>query len=341
MSGMTQPNLALRDRLFFRAANEGAQLRAAASAVSGGELARLGLPRSVVLLTSDIRARLAAEAAVALATDARAPIVVAGELPHYTGALDLVIILCDDPGDPLSEALSEAARRGADTVLVDPGEGPVRAAAGRDTIVLSRPALSDGGSYCGYLGSIFSVLTEAGVTDLGPLGVLNDVADAVDNDMLACAVDRDVTVNPARQSAAWLKKHTVVCTGMGDVWRSVAELAAASLLDAGVVTHGTGRIDFMRALPALQQAHIEQTHDIFYDPEFDEPKSGNEMLPLGAFVVAAPAELLTVQELFGYTDWARIECPAKDVETRHPLVDVCVTAARVAAIAAFVTEVED
>lgn len=338
---MSGTNLALRDRLFFRAAAEGAQLRAAASAVGAGELARLGLPRSVVLLASDIRARLAAEAAVALATDARAPIVVTGELPHYIGALDLVIVLCDDPGDRLSVALAEAARRGADTVLLDPGEGPVRAAVDRDTILLHRPAMSDGGSYCGYLGAIFSVLTEAGVTSLGPIGVLNDVADAVDNDMMACAIDRDLTVNPARQSAAWLQRRSVVCTGMGDVWRSVAELSAACLLEAGVVAHGTARVDFMRSLPALTQAHSNASEDIFYDPEFDEPKTGVEMLPLGAFVVAAPAELHTVQELFGYVDWARIECPAKDVETRHPLVDVCVTAARVAAVAAFVTEVED
>ena len=113
-----------QEALFYRMATAGAGLRAAASATRGGAFAQLPLPRSAVILVGNRRAQLAAESVRALADDIRCPVVIAHQLPSYVGALDLVIVCDDNPGSPLGAALAEADRRGAATVVVDPGEGP-------------------------------------------------------------------------------------------------------------------------------------------------------------------------------------------------------------------------
>ncbi|WP_295623813.1 hypothetical protein [uncultured Corynebacterium sp.] len=322
------------------AAAEGPHLRAAASAAAEGLFDGLSEPRAVVLVTNESRARLAAEAVVALASDARAPITVARSLPRFVGALDLVFVLTDDPGDPVAEVLVEADRRGAATVLVDPGEGPVRAAASPRTIVVPRPALTVRGSFCGYLGVVLGALTAARVTALGPAAVLSDVADAVDDEAVRCSADRDLLVNPARQWAEWMRGHAVVFAGEGDVWRTVAELAAAWLLDAGVPAHGTTVADVLRASPALSAGQSADATDIFHDPLIDGPADNGRVLPLSVIAVTSPADAPAVRARLEPIEWARVECPAEEAEVRHPMVDVCVTAARVAAAAAHVPEEE-
>ena len=324
--------------LTLTAAAEGAHLRAAASAAADGLFDDLPEPRAVVLITNESRARLAAEAVIALAADARAPITIARSLPRFVGALDLVFVLTDDPGDPIAEVLAEADRRGAATVLVDPGEGPVRAAASPRTVVVPRPAMSAVGSFCGYVGAVLGALTAARVTALGPAAVLDDVADAVDAEAVACAPDRDLLVNPARQWAEWMRGHSVVVAGEGDVWRTVAELAAAWLLDAGLPAHGTTVSDMLRASGALAPSPAAALDDLFHDPLIDGPVGGGRMLPLSVIAVTSPAEAPAVRARLEPFEWARVECPAEEVEVRHPLVDVCVTAARVAAAAAYVPE---
>lgn len=321
--------------LLFTAAAEGPHLRAVAEASRDGLFTDLPAPRSVILVPGEARARLAAEAVVALATDARAPITICRGVPNFTGALDLVVVLTDDPGDPAcARALAEAARRGSATVLVDPGEGPVRAAADPATVIVPRPAMTGRGSFCGYLGAVFAALTGAGVTGLGPDGVLADVADAVDAEAQVNGPDRDELVNPARDLGHWMRGRSMVFAGAGEAWRTVAELAAAWFLDAGVSAHGTALPDFARALPSLATSEP----DIFFDPELDGPGADPLVLRLGAIVVTSPPDLEQTAARFEHLPWVRCESPAREVETRHPLVDVCVTAARLAAAAAYVIE---
>ena len=112
--------------LTLTAAAEGAHLRAAASAAADGLFDDLPEPRAVVLITNESRARLAAEAVVALVADARAPITIARSLPRFVGALDLVFVLTDDPGDPIAEVLAEADRRGAAARLLSGARRPPR-----------------------------------------------------------------------------------------------------------------------------------------------------------------------------------------------------------------------
>lgn len=330
--------------LFFRAAAEGAHLRAAVAAEQEGLFARLSRPRSVVLLTEDRRAEVAAQVVVALAQGAKCPIVHADRLPDYVGALDLVIFAIADPGSVRARDLAEASRRGAQAVLLDPGEGPVRAAAGSDTIVVSRPAFTNPSSFCGYLGVFVSVLAAAGISNIAPAAIVAEVAEAVDQEIAACAPQRDITVNPARQTAAWLMGRRKAWVGSSPLWRAMADLGALMTAEAGYISYSGGTAEIMSSLPAFLAAENSggggAVHDIFYDPFIDGDADGTQVLPLGAILLSPPDQYPALQEQFDGAVWARVECPAMDVNAHHPLITVCVTAARIAAIAAYLVETE-
>lgn len=60
----------------------------------------------------------------ALGASIAAPIVVAAETPPWLGALDVVVVAGDDPGDPaLVNAAATGVRRGARVLIVAPHEG--------------------------------------------------------------------------------------------------------------------------------------------------------------------------------------------------------------------------
>ncbi|WP_156892701.1 hypothetical protein [Corynebacterium sputi] len=321
--------------LHLLAAAEGPNLRAAATAASEGMFDELPMPRSVVIVVNEARARIAARATVSLATDARAPITVARSLPSFVGTLDLVIVLTDDPGDEYCGfALAEAGRRGASTVLVDPGDGPVRAAMSYDTVLVPRPAMSEVGSFSGYLGTCLAALTCAGVSSIAPARVLSDVADTVELESVACSPERDRTVNPAWELSRWMRDRSVIIAGDGGSWAPIAELCTAWLLDCGRAALATELSDVLRAGPALTSA----APDIFHDPMFDDPVGSSGVLPLGTIVLTSPARFSSVESQAEFLPWMRVECPALEGQVDHPLVHVCVTAARMAAAAVFVTE---
>lgn len=334
-SASTPSSNSRQEALFYRAATAGAGLRAAASATRAGAFSQLPLPRSAVILVGDRRAQLAAEAVCALADDIRCPVTISEKLPNFVGALDLVIVCDENPGSPLAAALAEADRRGAATVVVDAGEGPLRAAAGRDTVVVPRPAMAESASFTGYIGAIASALTECGVTALAPAGVVEEVADAVDVDIAACSPQRDETVNPARQAALWLAGRRPLFASTTPAMEAVAELSELQMLEAGVVAGSSSLSELSLSIGALLAAEPQKSHDIFYDPLIDGEDEGPTVLPLGTIVLATPANVDHHRDYYGEAGWARVECPALDAEARHPLVEVCVTAARVAAIAAF------
>lgn len=331
---MTSAEHNLQEALFFRLSGEGAALRAAAAAAREGAFANLARPRCVVIVVGDRRAQLAAEVACQLAADARCPIAVTRALPNYVGALDLVIVADEDPGSYLALALDEAQRRGACTVLVDPGEGPLRAAAGRDTVVVSRPAMAPGGSFNGYLGVIASVLTEVGVSNLAPAGIVEEIAAAVDEDIAACAPHRDLTVNPARQAAHWLVGRRLAVATLRGASEPLAQLGALHFREAGRLAHAAAVEDLAESMPLLLQDADSPARDIFYDPYIDGGDT-HSADPLGALILATAEQAALLYDRFDGATWARVEAPALDATSAHPLVDVCVTSSRVAAIAAF------
>ena len=93
--------------------------------------------------------------AAALAGAVAAPIVVAPDAPLWIGALDVLILAGDDPGDPaLVSAAATAVRRGARVVVVAPFEGPLRdATAGRAVALAPRLRVPDDFGLAHYIGA--------------------------------------------------------------------------------------------------------------------------------------------------------------------------------------------
>ena len=126
-----------RGGLLRSASMAGAQVRATAAALDEGLLETVaddGAPRTVIWVAGRGNAESAgAILSAALGGSASVPIVVGAEAPPWIGALDVLIVAGDDPGDPaLVSAAATAVRRGARVVVVAPYEGPLRdATAGR------------------------------------------------------------------------------------------------------------------------------------------------------------------------------------------------------------------
>ena len=93
-----------RDGLLRAASMAGAQVRATAAALDEGALDPLQSdqpPRTVIWVAGRGNAETAgAMLAAMLGGSAAAPIVVASEVPPWIGALDVLVLAGDDPGDP-------------------------------------------------------------------------------------------------------------------------------------------------------------------------------------------------------------------------------------------------
>ena len=102
-----------RDGLLRAASMAGAQVRATAAALDEGVLESVAddqPPRTVIWVAGRGNAETAgAMLAAALGGSAAAPIVVGAEAPPWIGALDVLVVAGDDPGDP---ALVSAAATG-------------------------------------------------------------------------------------------------------------------------------------------------------------------------------------------------------------------------------------
>ena len=111
-----------RGGLLRAAATAGAQVRATAAAVDEGALDSVAdgdRPRTVIWVAGRGPAESAgAMLAAALSGVTGAPMVTAAESPPWVGALDVLIVAGDDPGDPvLVTAAASAVRRGARVVV--------------------------------------------------------------------------------------------------------------------------------------------------------------------------------------------------------------------------------
>ena len=97
--------LAADSRGLLRAASmAGAQVRATAAALEEGVLEAVAAddpPRTVIWVAGRGNAETAGSIlAAALAGSAAAPIVIGSEAPPWIGALDVLVVAGDDPGDP-------------------------------------------------------------------------------------------------------------------------------------------------------------------------------------------------------------------------------------------------
>ena len=320
--------------LLFSAAHEGAQLRAAAAAMDSGIFSDIQgfAPRSIIIHAASSAAAAAAQCAIALTQKDAPPTLCATELPGFVGSLDLVVVLTQDPGDGAAATfLADAVSRGASTVLIGANSGPVRYAAGADTIVVPESTLPTEGSFLGPLGFILGILATVDASAVGAAANLTDVADLVDQELAACGPDRDIASNPARQLAASLENHRVVFSWQHPALAAVAHFATDAWLRSGQVTAAAPMAEIHRAAAELNYA-APVAGDIFYDPELDGPL---DLLPLRAVVLTTTDGEPDVHRQLEPFSYARVLTAGDITEVVDLLTDVAVTAARLACAAPY------
>ena len=263
-----------REALLPAASSAGAQVRATAAALDEGALDSVrgeDRPRTLVWVAGRGTAQTAGlMLASALGGLAAEPIVVAAEAPPWVGALDVVIVAGDDPGDPtLVDAAATGVRRGARVVVAAPYEGPLRdTTAGRVAVLEPRIRVPDEFRLCRYLAAGLAVLqsVDAGLqTDLAVL------ADELDSEALCNSAGREVFTNPAKALAGRMSGHRVALAGDCAATLALARHGSSALLRIGhQAAAATGLAD---ALVALHEtaANGEPADALFHDEQIDGP----------------------------------------------------------------------
>ncbi|AHC24615.1 hypothetical protein [Mycolicibacterium neoaurum] len=264
-----------RDGLLRAAAMAGAQVRAMAAAVGEGALEQVradGLARTLIWVADGGPARAAGTMlAAALAAATAVPIVVAAEVPPWTGALDVVVVAGADAGDPaLVSAAATGVRRGARVVLVAPYEGPLReATAGRAAVLAPRLAVPEEFSSTRYLAAGVAILA---VLDRGLRVDIDALADELDAEALRNSAGRELFTNPAKTLAERLTGREVVLAGDSAATVALAQHSAAVLLKvASQVVAAVGLTDALGALARLNAAPVDYETALFHDEELDGP----------------------------------------------------------------------
>ncbi|WKG05201.1 TobH protein [Mycolicibacterium sp. HK-90] len=263
-----------RNGLLRAAAMAGAQVRATAAALAEGVLDPLRAdhpPRTVIW----VGGRGAAEHAGAilagvLGASIAAPFVVAGETPPWLGALDVVIIAGDDPGDPaLVNAAATGVRRGARVLIVAPHEGPLRdVAAGRAVVLAPRLWVPDDFGLTRYLAAGLAALH---VVDPGTRVDLSALADELDAEALRNSAGRDLFTNPAKTLAERMSGADVVLAGANPATLALARHGATALLRlAGEVVAAAGLGDVLAAA-GNGELGSPAARSLFHDEEIDGP----------------------------------------------------------------------
>ncbi|MGH3957593.1 MAG: TobH protein, partial [Mycobacterium sp.] len=190
-----------RDGLLRAASTAGAQVRASAAAVDEGALESVcgdDRPRTVIWVAGRGTAETAGTMlAATLGGSAGAPIVVAADAPPWIGALDVLIVAGDDPGDrALVSAAATGVRRGARVVVAAPYEGPLRdTTAGRVAVLAPRLWVSGEFWLCHYLAAGLAALQSV---DTGLRTDLAALADDLDAEALRDSAGRELFTNPAK-----------------------------------------------------------------------------------------------------------------------------------------------
>lgn len=281
-----------REGLLRAASMSGAQVRATAAALDEGDLDPLKSdqpPRTVIWVAGRGNAETAgAMLSATLGGSVAAPIVVATEAPQWIGALDVLILAGDDPGDPtLVSAASTGVRRGARIAVVAPYEGPLRdATAGRSASLAPRLWVRDDFGLVRYLAAGLAVLQ---AVDPGLRVDLAALADELDAEAFRNSAGRELFTNPAKTLAARMSGRDVVLAGDNAATLALARHGAAILLriahqPVAAVALGDALVALHGGIDGASGADHEQS--IFHDEQIDGP------LPqrIRTFVLATDAE---------------------------------------------------
>ncbi|MEO6794909.1 MAG: TobH protein [Mycobacterium sp.] len=276
------------DGALWAASMAGAQVRAVAAAVNEGALDVVrsdGLdypPRTVIWVSTRGPAATAGTLLAATRGDAaRQPLVLAAEAPAWMGALDVLIVAGDDPGDPaLVAAAAAGVRRGARVVVAVPYEGPLRdATAGRVAVLEPRISVPAEFGLPRYLAAGLAVLAAVEVGDAGTQTDLNALADHLDAEALRNSAGRAVFTNPAKILADRIVGRDVALAGDCAATLALARHGSAAMLRIGLATvAATGLVDAVSALRARTAAGRDVA-DIFHDEQIDGP-AGDRVLAL-------------------------------------------------------------
>jgi len=281
-----------RDGLLRAASMAGAQVRATAAALDEGDLDTLKSdqpPRTVIWVAGRGNAETAGTMLSAtLGGSVGAPIVVASEAPPWIGALDVLILAGDDPGDPaLVSAAATGVRRGARIAVVAPNEGPLRdATAGRSVSLAPRLWVRDDFSLARYLAAGLAVLQ---VVDQGLQVDLAALADELDAEAFRNSAGRELFTNPAKSLAERMSGRDVVLAGDNAATLALARHAAAVVLR--IAHQPVAAVGLGDALVALHTgmgaaAGADREASIFHDEQIDGPSPRR----VRTFVLATDAE---------------------------------------------------
>ena len=317
-----------RQGLLRAASMAGAQVRATVAALDEGDLDPLKSgqpPRTVIWVAGRGNAETAGTMLSAtLGGSVGAPIVVASEVPPWIGALDVLILAGDDPGDPaLVLAAATGVRRGARIAVVAPYEGPLRdATAGRSVSLAPRLWVRDDFSLARYLAAGLAVLQ---VVDPGLQVDLAALADELDAEAFRNSAGRELFTNPAKTLAERMLGRDVVLAGDNAGTLALARHAAAILLRiAHQAVAAVGLADAVVALHGGMGGESGADHEKsrVHDEQIDGP------LPrrVRTFVLATDAErAVVVARLSGLDDVDVIN--AEDVPDALGMVDAPVAVA--------------
>jgi hypothetical protein len=279
-----------RDGLLRAASMAGAQVRATAAALDEGDLDSLNSdqpPRTVIWVAGRGNAETAgAMLSATLGGSIGAPIVVASEVPPWIGALDVLVVAGDDPGDQaLVSAAATGVRRGARIAVVAPYEGPLRdATAGRSASLAPRLQVRDEFGLTRYLAAGLAVLH---IVDPGLSVDLSALADELDGEAFRNSAGRELFTNPAKTLAERMLGRDVVLAGDNSATLALARHGAAMLLRvAHQSAAAVGLADALVALHSGMGNEAGAAQSIFHDEQIDGP------LPrrLRTFVLATDTE---------------------------------------------------
>jgi hypothetical protein len=265
-----------RDGLLRAASMAGAQMRATAAALEEGLLDSLRSdrpPRTVVWVANHGTAEAAgAMLAAALGGSSAAPIVLAAEVPPWIGALDVVVVAGDDPGDSaLVSAVATGIHRGARVVVAAPNEGPLRdVAAGRSVVLTPRLEVPEEFSLARYLAAGLVTLN---VVDPALRIDVAGLADDLDAEALRNSAGRESFTNPAKALAERMSGREVVLAGVGAVMLALARHGSTLLLRvAGRPTAAVRVADVLVALRGgTMSGAVDRGASLFHDEEIDGP----------------------------------------------------------------------
>ncbi len=266
-----------RGGLLRAASMAGAQVRATAAALEEGVLESVAAddpPRTVIWVAGRGNAETAGSIlAAALGGSAAAPIVVGAEAPPWIGALDVLVVAGDDPGDPaLVDAAATAVRRGARVVVVAPYEGPLRdVTAGRAAVLEPRVRVRDDFGLARYLAAGLAVLH---VVDPGLRMDLAALADELDAEALRNSAARELFTNPAKTLADRMSGRTVLLAGDSAATLALARHGGAIMLR--IAHQAVGAVGLSDAIVALRtglggQSEADRDAAVFHDDEIDGP----------------------------------------------------------------------